>query len=486
MNSNSEGVGVEYNINKRNTKNQILDEELDSSLFDQKIELATDGLEPYYLDHLKKRISRKNSIIIARYILSMRIETNLSDNHRRGVITSLKMLSEFLNNKPFTEMGREDVLFYLNSLRKSESLDESHKWISSYNQRAIAFLRFFKWLYHPRTEPSKRVKPHVVDNIPTIKRKEKSAYQPSDLWTDEDHIVFLRYCVNKRDRCYHAMAVDTSCRPNELLRLKIKDILFKMAGSRQYAEVLVNGKTGRRVIPLFNSMPFVKDWIEDHPQGRNSSAILFCGLGKRMGRQLSRYAIYDIYDHYRNKVFPSLLKDPNVPKEDKDQLSKLLKKPFNPYILRHSTLTKKASVLKEHVLRQHAGWTMNSKMPQIYIHWFGNESSNTLLELYGIINKDQKPSEKLKPKQCPNCNEPNKIDSKFCMKCRMVLSYDGYSELLQEKEQKQSEVKTLTEKYEKDMIELREQTDTKLDRIMEMIQSNPKLARVKKEVLKKI
>jgi len=287
MKSNSNSIRLEYNNNKVSTENQFL-EELDSSLFDQKIELATDGLEPYYLDHLKKRISRKNSVIIARYILSMRIETNLSDNHRRGVITALKMLSEFLNNKPFTEMGKEDVLLYLDSLRKSESLDESHRWISTYNQRAIAFLRFFKWLYHPEIEPSKREKPHVIDNIPTIKRKEKSTYQPLDLWTDEDHIVFLRYCVNKRDRCYHAMAVDTSCRPNELLRLKIKDILFKMAGSRQYAELLVTGKTGTRVLPLFNSVPFLKDWIEDHPHGRNPSAILFCGLGKRTGRQLSR------------------------------------------------------------------------------------------------------------------------------------------------------------------------------------------------------
>ena len=166
----------------------------------------------------------------------------------------------------------------------------------------------------------------IVDNIPTIKRKEKSAYHPSDLWTDDDHILFFKYCSNKRDRCYHAMAVDTSCRPNEILRLKIKDIIFKMSDDKQYAEVLVNGKTDIRVIPLFNSIPFLKDWIEDHPQGRNPSAILFCGLGKRMGRQLSRYAIYDIYEHYKKQVFPSLLLDPNVPKGDKEQLSMLLKK----------------------------------------------------------------------------------------------------------------------------------------------------------------
>ncbi len=70
MKSNSESIGVEYNINNGNTENKILDEELDSSLFDQKIELATDGLEPYYQDHLKKRISRKNSTFrICQYVL---------------------------------------------------------------------------------------------------------------------------------------------------------------------------------------------------------------------------------------------------------------------------------------------------------------------------------------------------------------------------------------------------------------------------------
>jgi integrase len=411
-----------------------------------KIDLATEGLEPYNRDHLKTRISIKNSMVIAEYILSMRVETNLSDNHRRGVITSLKILSEFVDNKPFIEMTREDILRYLESLRKSDHSDSLHRWVSTYNQRLIAFLRFFKWLYYPAVDPSKRQKPHAVDNIPIIKRKEKSVYQPSDLWTEEDHIVFLRYCVNKRDRCYHAMAVDTSCRPHEILTLKIKDVTFKMAGDRQYAEVVVNGKTGSRVIPLFNSIPFVKDWIEDHPRGRNPHAVLFCGLGKRMGRQLSRYAIYDIYEHYKKKVFPSLLEDPNIPKEDKYQLSKLLNKPFNPYILRHSTLTQKATVLKEHVLRQHAGWTMNSKMPQIYVHWFGNESSNTLLELYGIT-KDQKPSEKLKPKQCPNCSEPNKIDSMFCSKCRMVLSYNAYTETIQNQEEKDNRLDVIEKQF---------------------------------------
>jgi hypothetical protein len=118
----------------------------------------------------------------------------------------------------------------------------------------------------------------------------------------------------------------------------------------------------------------------------------------------------------------------------------LLKKPWNPYIRRHSALTQKSTMLKEHVLRQHAGWSIGSNMPQKYLHYFGNESNESLLEAYGIIPKDQQSIDVLRPKQCPNCNEPNKPDSKFCAKCRMVLTYDAYNETLDGQEQKEDQL----------------------------------------------
>ncbi|MFL6417991.1 MAG: hypothetical protein ACJ71P_01055, partial [Nitrososphaeraceae archaeon] len=350
-------------------------------LFDQKLDIATEDLESYYLEHLKTRISKDNALTIANYVISMKVETNVSINHKRAVITSLKLLSELLGNKPFKQMTHEDILLFLDSIRKPENTDPLHKWIGTYNHRLINFLRFFKWLYSPDIEPSKRNKPEVVNNIPVLKRKEKSIYMPSDLWTKDEHRIFLQYCGNnKRDRCYHAMAIDSSCRGHELLKLRIKDILYKTAGGYRYAEVLVNGKTGSRIIPLFNSIPYIKDWLDDHPQRANPNAYLFCGLKKNIGRMLTRCAIYDTYQHYKNKAFPALLEDPNVPPEDKAIMRGLLQKPFNPYLQRHYALSEKAKILKEHVLRIHAGWGMNSRMPQVYLHYFGNESSESLLE----------------------------------------------------------------------------------------------------------
>jgi integrase/recombinase XerD len=167
-----------------------------------------------------------------------------------------------------------------------------------------------------------------------------------------------------------------------------------------------------------------------------------------MGKKMKTLSLYIIYRKYKQDYFPLLLKDPGINPEDKQKIKELLKKPWNPYIRRHSALTEKSTILKEHVLRQHAGWSIGSQMPQKYLHYFGNESSESLLEAYGIMPKGQK-IDQLKPKQCPNCNEPNKPDSKFCAKCRMVLTYDAYNETVVEKQQeKDKQIEVLIKKQE--------------------------------------
>ena len=48
--------------------------------------------------------------------------------------------------------------------------------------------------------------------------------------------------------------------------------------------------------------------------------------------------IRDIKQNYSKSYF----RDPNVPEEDKQKIEELLKKPWNPYIRRHSALTEKS------------------------------------------------------------------------------------------------------------------------------------------------
>src|SRR5262249_8538027 len=169
---------------------------------------------------------------------------------------------------------------------------------------------------------------------PKLRRREISGYKPSDMWVAEDNLLFLSYCPNPRDRCYHAMEVDTSARPHELLNLKIKDIEFvdEEADGGRYAKIVVNGKTGERVLPLIDSIPYVTQWISNHhPQGSNREALLLPNL--QTGKAIQVGGMYKAYKSYK-KYFTSLLSSNDVPEEDKKKIRNLLKKPWNPYVHR--------------------------------------------------------------------------------------------------------------------------------------------------------
>jgi integrase/recombinase XerD len=431
------------------TKNRRADLEM-------KIDYLTEGALPYFRSIFKQMAlaNPENAKIVCEFLTAEHNECNIKLSSRLTKIKIIYLFNKHLGFKPFKQITKQDILEYLGTLRKTESQDNTHKWIGTYNTRQMVINKFFKWLYNNQDEPDHRkwISPPCIQGIRQLPRKEKSPYKPSDIWTNEEHAIFLKYCPEKRDKCYHSMANDTSARPHELLCLRIKDVQFKVSSTgMHYAEVhLLESKTKPRTLPLIFSIPYVKDWIDSHPRSNEQDAFLFPSLGDyNFGQQLSENALYKQYTRtYKKRYFPQLLKDSQISDRDKAYIKNMLTKPWNPYILRHSSLTAKSQILKESTLRDHAGWSMTSRMPNIYLHYFGNESSKSLLEAYGIEEYHQKQINILKTKSCPNCNEPNKPDSKFCAKCRMVLTYDAYHEALDEKNKHNNEIIELKKKQE--------------------------------------
>ena len=201
-----------------------------SPLLDRKIEETTASLPLSYTKHLRST-GENNAVTIIEYISAVKSEVNLSDNYRKDLIETLARFSKYNDNKLFKDLTRSNVIAFLDTYRRTETQDPLHKWIGTYNIFQIYLLRFFKWLYYPDLGPSKRPKPSIVENLAQLKRKEKSIYKPSDLWTQQDDMLFLKYCPSKRDKCYHVISRDSSCRPHEILKLKIRDIAFKTTGN---------------------------------------------------------------------------------------------------------------------------------------------------------------------------------------------------------------------------------------------------------------
>jgi integrase len=423
-------------------------------LDEKKLALVTANLEPAYRTRLEK-MPIHNANTICDHILDEITTGNIRDSTKGLKIFIPSQLSKFHKHKPFREMTREDILAFLNSARKSEKDDPKQKWIGNYNSRVRILTKFFKWLCNPsQHDPKKRKMPKLLNGIVQLARKSDSTYRPEDVWAKKEQVVFLKYCPSKRDKAYVAMNLDTSARPHELLGKDIVDLQFKLEPSSgiQYSEVTVSGKTGTRTLPVTDAIPYLKEWLAVHPLGSNPHAPLFISESDRCyGARLNVDSLWRAITTHK-EYFEKLLNNPDIPTEDKETIVGMLKNPWNPYIFRHTALTEKAQYMTESMLRSHAGWSKTSKMPAIYLHFFGTESSRAILVSKGVIIQDSKDSNPLHSKYCPHCKEPNTPHAKFCLKCKMVLTYDGYSEAIQRQqtiEAELSDIKARLERYER-------------------------------------
>jgi integrase/recombinase XerD len=442
-------------------KKRFLDNNEEDPNFDRKLDIITAGARPFVKEHLLTKITRENCQILIDYILAMQTEVNPSQTYRIDAINKLKHFAEELHNrKSFRDVTREDIIDFLDNLRKPESVDPLHKWIGTHETYRIILLRFFRWLHRPSDDSiphNKRPKPAIMENIPKIKRKETSIYKPTDLWTEEDDALFYKYCPSPRERCWHAVSRDTGCRPHELLKLKIKDIVLEQRDDgRQVARIRVNGKTGTRNVRIYNSYPRLKEWLANgHPFPGLPDAALFCGSGKKnTGKRLAPHSIGARYEYYKKIAFPKLLDDPLVLEEDKRKIRELLKKPWNPYVRRHTAATEISKAIKDSVLiDQYLGWSHRGNTRQKYQHYYADDAYEAMLTTMdglapssGLINNLDKKKNFLKPKQCPHCDESNKPEARFCAKCKFVLSFDAFNETIEE-----------ADKMKKELVEIKAQ-----------------------------
>jgi hypothetical protein len=107
---------------------------VDDTLFDRKIEIASEGLRSHYYISLYKIPLKENALTLASYIISMKSEINPSTNYRIDIIEKISRLSIYSGKTLFKDMTREQILDFLDNFRKSEASDPLHKWIGTYNK----------------------------------------------------------------------------------------------------------------------------------------------------------------------------------------------------------------------------------------------------------------------------------------------------------------------------------------------------------------
>ena len=142
----------------------------------QRITEATLDLNKRYYALMAERMSIHNADILANFIISCRKERTIAVNTVMIYIVGISYLENFHKHKDLDKMDRNDIISFLDSYRKPESIDPLHRWINTYNIRMTAVSKLFKWLYSSKFDGRTAISttPPIISGIKRLKRKEKT------------------------------------------------------------------------------------------------------------------------------------------------------------------------------------------------------------------------------------------------------------------------------------------------------------------------
>jgi hypothetical protein len=410
-----------------------------------------------------------NSVIINEFYQYMG-NNDASMHHQNNNLKVIIAFANFLGpNTTFYDIQRkEQILVFLNTKTKKPDQDPEKRWITTWNHYLNRIKLFLRWLYNYRGKesggeitPSEWETPAFA-RINGKKTKRQSPYLETEIW-DRDEILFIvKYEPYIRNKAALTLFWDLDARNHEVTLLKIKHIRLKERYGE--GEIPHQAKTGSGPILLTCSFPYVRDWLNQHPFKNEPDARLICNL--ITGAPVNPDAMWTMMKQLRNRIVRMLENGAITDDEEKHRLQYLIKtKKWNPYCIRHSAITSDSDFLPDYALKKKVRWSINSKQGARYIkRRMGNDLKNQILVHNGIITEEaaimqRKPS----VSTCPRCNLVNAIENKYCSKCSYPLVPSAFEEIKAAEDMK---IKSLQQRYERDIKKMREEMEIKFQQIL--------------------
>lgn len=338
-------------------------------------------------------LSNEQKKVMREYETHCRLK-GIKPRSRCNYIKWLKVFGRSIK-KDFDNVTDKDILDYFANLKGKNNKELAEDTISNYQINAIVF---YKWLG----------KKDVVDAILKIKRKKRKNgfLSREDLPTKEELLKIIKEAPRLRDKALIFVLYESAMRAHECLNLRIKDVKIY----DNYAELTVrSSKTEQRIIPIINSIPLLKQWINEHPTG-NMDDFLWISF-KNGNKEYSKVRI----------TIDSLQK---LLKEGAERSG--IKKRIFPHLLRHMRTTELlASGMNDSLVKKITGHSADSTMLARYGHLISDDAKNYLLNLEGLFDKKEKQKDDgLSVKICPRCQEKNSATNIYCDKCWLALNIE--------------------------------------------------------------
>lgn len=358
-----------------------------------------------------------NSIITNEFYEYMK-SNGSSEHHQNNNLKVAIAFAKFIGpDVTFYDVKKKgQIITFLDTKIKSPEHDPDKRWITTWNHYLHRIKLFFRWLYNQRgkelddlTSQSDWETPYFA-KIKGKKIKRVSPYLESEIWERDEILFVTKFESYKRNKAALTLFWDLDARNHEITLLKIKHLRLKERYGE--GEIPYAAKTGSGPILLTCSFPYVRDWLNEHPFKNSPDARVICNLMN--GAPVGPDAMWNMMKQLKNRILRLLETGSIIDKDERQKLEYLIKtKKWNPYCIRHSSITYDSDYLPEYALKKKVRWSMNSKQGSRYIkRRMGNDLKRKILVQNDIISEQQierKPS----ILNCPRCSLVNAIENKY-------------------------------------------------------------------------
>jgi integrase/recombinase XerD len=373
--------------------------------------------------------NEENRSLVHKFVEFMK-GTDTSEKYQRVNLIVVIRFARFLgpDHRLSDVKKQEEIVVFLDTLRKDKSIDPDKKWIRTWNDYLQRIKYFMRWYHNPGIASVTDWQTPAFTQIKKKKTNRLSPYVESELWERQDLLTVVKYETQKRNKAALTLLWDLDARNHEVTLLKVKHIRLDQRYGQ--AEIPYESKTGSGPGLLMCSFPYVRDWLNEHPFRNEPDAMVICNL--TTGGPITADTLATIMKQLRKRIIGLIdsgsISDPH----EMENLQRLIKtKKWNPYCLRHSAISADSDYLPEFAVRKKARWVMNSRQPSRYINArMGNDLKQKILMENGIITEVDaatKPTPIIA--DCSRCRLVNPLENKYCSSCGYPLSVAAYEEL---------------------------------------------------------
>jgi integrase/recombinase XerD len=200
-------------------------------------------------------------------------EEGSSENHKINNLKVVLDFAKYLGQESFHDISRrEQIVSYLNGKVKDSQIDPDKRWITTWNHYLNRIKLFFRWMhnYYLKRElqifSTEERTYWVTPDFVKIKQKHSkriSPYLETEIWERDELLAIVRYDPHIRNKALLTLMWDLDARTHEITLLKIKHIRLKEKYGE--GEIPNEAKTGAGPILLMCSLPYVRDWLNEHP-----------------------------------------------------------------------------------------------------------------------------------------------------------------------------------------------------------------------------